>query len=95
MCIVPTIKREGEYGTIIIALDDNKVYGKDYIESMVIEGKKYPGYAIKSHGGILLCPEFFDESIIDTNEIFDSDWLKKHLRVKIKHLDYSENYKAI
>jgi hypothetical protein len=92
--ILPTVKREGECGTIIIIVCD-KIYGQDFVESMVEESNKYPEFAIQTNGGFLLRPEFFNESILDTDEKFDDGWKSRHLNVKRKTLRYNENYNCL
>lgn len=92
--IIPTVKREGEIGTLIISVEDNKIYGKDFIESIVYESVKYPSYAIVTSGSTLVRPEFFGDSILNTNEDFHDGW-KEHLNVKTRKMNYLENYRAL
>ena len=99
--IIPTLLREKDKGTKIIYLDDDKVYGKDFIEKMIEEGEKYPECAIINMKNNKICavlvkPEFFTTDVIDNKvEYFDNNWFMKHLVGKNKQLKYFENYKVI
>lgn len=93
--VVPTVKREGERDTVIIAVDDDQVYGKDFVENIVEESKKHPNSVIEAKGGVLVRPEFFDASVLDATESFNDGWMRRHLNAKRRRLEYNENYKAL
>ena len=100
--IIPTLLREGEVGTKIIYLDDDQIYGKDFVETLIEESEKYPDSAIytkegmNASGGVLIKPEFFDSSVIDSEKThFDDAWMKKHLKTQARKVDYSENYRMV
>lgn len=98
---IPTLLREGECGTKIIYLNDNQIYGKDLIETLVNESNKHPNMAIytkgdmDASGAVLVKPEFFDINVLDRRyEKFNDQWSKNHLKVKIKKVPYIETYKS-
>lgn len=85
--MVPMMLHEKECDTTIIALLDNVVYGKDFIETLLELSDKNPGLVLRDlkKTAILFKPEYYDCSVVDT-----TDWFKKS-----KDIDYSENYKCI
>lgn len=91
---VPTLLREDNCGTKIILIDDNKIYGKDFIEKMIQESDKYPdkviyvGPEFKGSSGILIKPEFMDR--INHHKCDDS-WLENNLKADKIMLDYKNN----
>ena len=92
---IPTILREQNKDTIIILIQDNYIYGKDYIETMIEEYNKNK-CAIINKQGILVTPEFFGMDIYkrDNCELGD-DWIKNCIKVDKKEMKYSENYKML
>lgn len=98
---IPCIMKETNKNTIIIFLNDNKIYGKDFIQDL-IESDSEKNCAISCGTSILTRSDFFD---IDTTNInikdhnmSSDDFIKKYLSSKsipIKHIDYNENYNAI
>lgn len=99
--IIPTLLREGECDTKIIYLDDNLVYGEDFIETLLNESKKYPNMAIytrenmKSSGGVLIQPEFFNKDVINHEmNYFDDEWLRQNLKVEKQKIKYRGNYRV-
>ncbi len=93
--LVPMLLREKECDTTIIALKDNIVYGKDFVEFLVEESKKKPDSVIvdKSNTAILVKPEHFGCDVVDTDQ-FTDDWFKKKAR-KNSIVKYYENYKIL
>jgi hypothetical protein len=91
---VPTLLREDNCGTKIILLDDNKIYGKDFIEKIVQESDKYPdkviyvGPEFKGSTAILIKPEFIDS--INHGKC-DDIWLLNNLKADKIMLDYKDN----
>jgi choline kinase len=70
--IIPTLRREGEKDTRIIVVDDNVVYGRDFIEKIIKSSDKNSGKAvytqnrslngvkvIETRYGAVVKPEFF------------------------------------
>ena len=95
--IIPMLLREKECGTIIIALDENKIYGQDFIYSIIEEYKKYPDSVLIDSKGyaMLINSEHFGCDVIDREkENFDNDWFLSKAS-KNKTFDYNENYKII
>jgi hypothetical protein len=100
--IIPTLLRECECGTKIIYLDDNQIYGKDLIETLVKESNENPDKAIytkgdmDASGAVLIKPEFFEYSLIKRtrNEKFNDKWIKNNLKVELKKVPYTETYKS-
>jgi F0F1-type ATP synthase delta subunit len=92
---IPTMLREDNSDTIIILLDDDYIYGKDFIES-IIEENKNNDIPIISKKAILLKPKF-----IDADKFFDRDkgilkdnWIEEIINTDKKKLKYNENYKS-
>ena len=95
--IIPILLKEKECDTIIIALNDNVVYGQDFIFTIIEESNKNPGTVLLDKKGdvMLVKPEYFGCDVINRDkESFDNDWFinqSKHNKV----IDYNENYKII
>ena len=89
---IPTVTREKDYGTIIILLKDNMIYGKDFLEMIILESMKYPNKVIMSNGGILTKPEFFSKEILNVNcKINDEEIIKKYTKVDVRVMEYNHN----
>lgn len=99
--LIPVILREGEKDTKIIIVDDNMVYGKDFVEEILGVSEKYKDQAIcvkklSSKHGILVTPEFFTGEVCNYDGKSTCDeWLKKNLKAPYKVIEYSETYKCI
>jgi len=95
--LIPILLREKEKDTIIISLDENKIYGQDFIYSMIEESKKYPDSVLVDKKGstILVRSDHFDCDVINReNDNLDNEWfLKKAKSSKI--VDYNEIYGII
>ena len=98
--IIPPLLRE-DLKTKIIALDDNQLYGKDCIESLINQSNKHPDNAIfiKKNNRIialLFKPDFFKNNTIDyyTNE-YNDDWIIKNLKNKPILIEYNDIYKTL
>lgn len=92
--IIPMLLREKEMGTIIIAIDENRVYDQDFIYNMVEESKSNPdSVLIDTKGSVMLVkPEHFDGNVINRDqESFDNEWFLKNAKSK-KMVDCGENY---
>jgi hypothetical protein len=95
---VPTLLREDNCGTKIILIDDNKIYGKDFIEKMIQESDKHPDKAVyvgpefNGSSAILIKPEFM-ESV--NHDKCDDKWLENNLKADKIMLDYNSNKKYI
>jgi hypothetical protein len=94
---IPTLLRECDCDTKIIVLEDNVIYGKTFIETLVEESDKFPDKAISANDAILIKPGFFDSKILSRNKNvkFDNDWLFSNINTQIEKIKYSENFKYI
>lgn len=99
--LISTLFREGEETTKIILVNDDMVYGKDFIEEMIEESNKHPDKVItakdlNSKHGILVKPKFFNQTVIDYDgKSTHTQWLKKHLKVPHKSINYKQSFKSI
>jgi hypothetical protein len=94
--LIPLLLKEKESDTIIIAVDDDRVYGKDFIETMVEEAENNPNTVIidKKNIAILISPECFGCDVINREkEDFDNEWFLNKAN-KTKVIDYIQNYKS-
>lgn len=92
---MPTILRETSANTIIIMLDDDYIYSKDFLETILNEYKKNPDCAISTNNTILIKPEFLDISVIyTTKKYIDNDWIKKYIKSNIINLEYNKNLRS-
>lgn len=95
--IISMLLREKECDTIIIALDENRIYGQDFIYTIVEQSNKHPkSILIDKQGSVMLLKtDHFDCDIINReNEKSDNDWfLSKCKNSKI--IEYTENYNII
>ena len=92
---IPTILREQEADTIIIMLDDDYIYGYNFIETILNEYNRNPDCAIILKEAILLKPEFLDTSVIYTNKKYiDNDWIKKYIKSEQKNMEYNNNLRS-
>ena len=92
---IPTILREDNADTIIILLDDDTIYGKDFIENIIEESKKNMNKPVISKKAILVHPKDINPDIIDKNHgVLRDDWIKDNI-ISEKHImTYNENYKS-
>ena len=91
----PTILREQETNTIIIMLDDDYIYGYDFIETLLNEYEKEPESAIIMNEAMLIKPEFIDTSVLYTNKKYiDNEWIKKYIKSPKKYIDYGSNLRS-
>lgn len=88
--IIPTLLREGEYGTIIISLNENVIYGETFLESLLNHSFGNNNCAIFFNEGMLVKPEFFSKDILYTDKISN---VKKYIKSKIINFEYYENYR--
>ena len=95
--LIPMLLREKECDTTIITLDENIVYGQDFIYSLIEESKNYSESVLTDKKGTFMLskPEHFDCDVINREkDSLDNDWfLQKALKSKI--FNYRENYKII
>ena len=92
---IPTLLREESKDTIIILLDENYVFGQNYIED-IIEEYKQNKCCIFSKGGMLIIPEFFDMDIYDrNNKCLNNNWIKECIKVDKKYVPGTDTYKIL
>lgn len=92
--LIPVLLREKECDTIILALNDNKVYGKDFIEIMIEEAKNNPDTVLtdKTGAAMLVKPKYFGCDVVDRDrDTFDNKWFIEKAK-KSKVVNYRENY---
>jgi len=87
--IIPTLLREGEYGTIIISLDENVIYGKKFLETLLKKSLENNNCAIMFNEGMLVKPEFFKKDILYEEKMVN---IKKYIKARKITLEYYENY---
>lgn len=95
--LIPILLREKECDTTIIALNDNRVYGKDFVEVMIEESKKTPYTVLVAKGNtaMLVKPEHYGCDVINRGkEKFQDEWFTNHTK-KSRIINYGENYKAL
>jgi hypothetical protein len=93
---IPTILRESECDTIFILVNDDIIYGKDFIETLLNIFKKNPGRALISNEFILLKSEFIDTNIISsTKKYIDDEWIKNYIKVHKDSVYYDKNLRSI
>ena len=89
--------REKEKDTIIIALDENKIYGHDFIYTMVEESKNNPDSVLVDKKGyaLLVRSDHFSCDVINREkDNLDNEWFQKKAK-NSKIVDYNENYGII
>lgn len=93
---IPTILRESECDTIFILVNDDIIYGKDFVETLLNMFKKNPGRALISNEFILLKSEFIDTNIISsTKKYIDDEWIKNYIKVNKETVYYDKNLRSI
>jgi hypothetical protein len=99
--LIPVLLREGEANTKIIVVQDDMVYGKDFIEDLVEKSNKNSDklvYATDNKDpkwGILIKPLFFDTKVSDyVDGTGCGPWLGKCANSKGVSADYSGTYKT-
>ena len=94
-CIVPLLLKEKECDTIIIGLDNDVVYGKDFLEILLDESDKNQDCVIMDNNkyAILLKPEHYGCEILQRDqEKYDEKWFLDNTK-KHKIINYGENFK--
>jgi hypothetical protein len=93
---IPTLLREGDINTIIILLDDDYIYGKDFIEKLVDKSLNNQTKCIQSDHAILVKPEHIDVDILKSyKKNIDDEWIKKYIRTDIINLPYDKNFRNL
>lgn len=90
--IIPTLLREGEYGTVIICLDENIIYGQNFLELLIKTSVQNNNCGIMFNEGMLVKPEFFNRDILYEDNIVN---VKKFIKSRKINFEYYENYKMM
>lgn len=103
--LIPTILREGESTTRIITLGSDKVYGKDFIETLLEQSNKNPNKIIYKNNkdyidltkGVVFSTNFFDEKALDIPENTDCNkWVNNYFNsFQKERINYNENYQIL
>ena len=104
-CIIPTILREGKNKTNIIVVSCDRIWGRDYIETLLRESDKYPNHIISTNtnkptlrDGCLFRIDNFDLDFIKNmkSNIHNEDYIKNYLKnIPVKKIMYTKNYKLL
>ena len=89
--IIPCLLREIDSDTKIILVDNNKIYGQDFLETLIKQSNEFPDKCIRANGALLIKPSFMKGECVN-DENLSEDWLEKYLVSETKYLKYSENY---
>ena len=92
--LVPILMHEKDCNTAIVALADNIIYGKDFLETILNLSEKTPKTVIIDKGkkSILIKPEYYDCNILNRdNDKYTEDWFLT--KCPYKSINYNENYK--
>ena len=90
--IIPLILREKETNTRIILVNDNVIYGKDYIEDIINLSNLNPDSGIICDNNLVYFKiDFYKPSVVD-DIITDNNWMITQLPKKVT-LIYNENFK--
>lgn len=98
--LIPAAMREGEKNTKIITVGDNKIYGKDFIETLINTSKKnkncivWCGEKFELGNGALFTSNMFSEKIVNMSDKDDcQEWLKKSFKnIKKINVIYQDNF---
>lgn len=97
---IPCLLREGECDTILIFLDDDYIYGKDFIETMVENANKFPTSTIcikennNKYKAILVKSKYVNSNVNKTDNYSDN-WLIKNIDCKIVNIKHVETMKKM
>lgn len=87
--LTPTLLREKSSDTIIILINDDKVYHKNFIETMVRASNTSRNCCIKTDGAVVLRPSFVVGKLCrDKCECID-EWLAKEIKDNTIIIEYS------
>jgi hypothetical protein len=95
--VIPTLLKEKESDTIIICVKDTKVYGKDFIETLLEHEAKNANTIIRLKDGsaTLLKPEHFSSDIVSNiSGCVTNDWLCEQGN-GFTYITYDENFRLL
>ena len=102
LCTKPCIMRENDNNTIILFINDDKIYGKDFIQDAIDEYKNQANNEVKiikitDNGEIIANTSIFNTELLDkcSEDDFNIKEYVKDNESKFKSIKYSENYKKI
>ena len=102
LCTKPCIMRENDNNTIILFMNDDKIYGKDFIQDAIDEYKNQANNEVKiikitDNGEIIANTSIFNTELLDkcSEDDFNIKEYVKDNESKFKSIKYSENYKKI
>jgi hypothetical protein len=92
--LIPTLFRENECDTVIIALKNYKIFGKDYIESLIEQIEKNPNNIIMHKDAIVVKPLFFGCNVLgrNKNENITNNDIISQSKNKVITFNYSETF---
>lgn len=93
--LIPTLLREPDSDTIILLLDDNIVYGEDFIETIINDSVSNKEKCIYTNNSILVKPGFFDTSILNRDGNINNNFILENIKVGKIKINYFENYKVL
>ena len=94
---IPILLREGDKNTILIMLDDDYIYGEDFIETLLKLSLDNPDTVFYKKGVMILKPEYLDYDIVDsTRNSIDDTCILKYIKqnIKKKRMSYNYNFKS-
>ena len=105
LCIKPCIMRENDNDTIILFINDDKIYGKDFIQDAIdqshtnLDGLNSDILKISDNGEIITNTNIFNTEVLDKCNEYDFN-IKEYIKdnkskSECKSIKYSENYKKI
>lgn len=96
MPLIPALLREKSDDSLIIQLEPNVVYGKDFIESLVNYAKEHKNTCVVTSAdqySILIKPNCYNQNLIDMS-VTDPFWVN-NLDCKHGIFKYRDNHKSI
>ena len=100
--LIPIAMKEGESNTQIITLGADKIYGEDFIETLLDISEKYPDNIISSNShssieGTVFNINLFEESFFNIPKYYDKEkWFGKYFsKVPKKNINYKQNYRCL
>ena len=105
LCIKPCIMRENDNDTIILFINDDKIYGKDFIQDAIdqyhtnLDGLNSDILKISDNGEIITNTNIFNTEVLDKCNEYDFN-IKEYIKdnkskSECKSIKYSENYKKL
>lgn len=96
--IIPMLMKIKECNTILVAVNDKLVYGKDFLEHVVNITKEDPDSVFvdrKTNTWVFRPKHYGCEFLERKEEKYDARWFKMNTNNNVKILKYPENYKNL